>query len=107
MPVGSHITYTTPGKLVGWRVGIFLPEEGVRPDFACSVDGVTFDACSSERSDSAQSTSDYGYYPIVVYRSQELPPGTRFLRVQVIGTPEPGKNAAGLELSWMELDWLD
>ena len=93
----SAVVYTTEAPMIGGRVWAFAETDGDHLSFAVSADGQAFSPFEAHvAATQAGDTASYGYWQPVRYRLDDLPDGTRYLRIGLPG--------ATMRVSRVELD---
>jgi len=96
--VGAVAVYRTDGPMSGGRVYSFARGAGQRLTFAVSADGIDFASIDPDvESIAAGDTQSYGYQLPIRYRLNDLPEGSRYLRVEFAGD--------GVRVSRVEIEY--
>lgn len=95
---GAMVIYRTDGPMIGSEVFAFAEEAGEHLAFGASADGAEFASIDPDvESMAAGDTASYGYRLPIRYRLDDLPDGTRFLRLQFAGD--------GVRVSRVEIEY--
>lgn len=83
--VGAAVVYRTDGPLIGGLIYSFAEEDGQQVVFAVSTDGQHFTPINPQvETIEAGDTLSYGYWLPVLYRLDDLPEESRYLRMQFV-----------------------
>jgi mannose/cellobiose epimerase-like protein (N-acyl-D-glucosamine 2-epimerase family) len=81
--VGAAVVYRTDRPMFGWRAWAFAEKPGDHLTFAASADGSRFTPFAPHAEAlSAGDAATYGYWLPVLYRFDDLPDNTRYLRIE-------------------------
>ncbi|MCC6492392.1 MAG: hypothetical protein IT424_05165 [Pirellulales bacterium] len=106
LPAGGSVTYKLPEQIRQWAATVYRPDDSLKIEAEASADGESFQPIAYRQSSSETTSGDYGYLQQLALRSLEIPAGSQFLRLKVVGRDsQPARGA--VELSWIKILYLE
>jgi hypothetical protein len=88
---GDGLIYQLSTPIEGVRVFTFFPHDIADLKISISADGQNYQEIAADRSDYFRGTGDYGYWKPVLYHTDHVGGGGRFLKITMTGETQIGR----------------
>jgi mannan endo-1,4-beta-mannosidase len=96
--VGDAMIYRLPHAVDSFRVYAFFPTNVAPLKFSTSLDGRKFSAVVAQERSFFQGQGDYGYWKPVLFSTDKIEVGARFLKIEFTGEAQIGRIEIHYEL---------